>query len=178
MRFVFLTAAAVAAMSLTAPAGATGTSRITLHDRHVIRFFQHHPWLARTPAGAAVLARVLPRVIRSLQAADVAAANPYPPHHALWECIARYEAPHVAVTPEHPDGLDWSYGRGWRPAHGGGMGFHLDWGYGLVGSAGDYTQAEQEWAAERGYIASGYSWDFLNGQWYKWDAADGCGTTG
>lgn len=58
------------------------------------------------------------------------------------------------------------------------MGFSDNWGHGLSGSAGNYSQAQQEWAAERGYVASGLSYSFLYGQWYKWDAADGCGTTG
>ena len=45
-------------------ASASQAAGITRHDRDVIRFFQHHPKLARTPAGGAALALTLPRVLR------------------------------------------------------------------------------------------------------------------
>jgi hypothetical protein len=70
VRSVVLVAAAVAALWLTALAGASSGHGITKHDRDVVRFFQHHPRLVRTPAGAAALASVLPDVVRSLQAAE------------------------------------------------------------------------------------------------------------
>ena len=55
------------ALALAASAAA---SPISKHDRDVVRFFQHHPRLARTPAGGQALAALLPRVIRALQAAQ------------------------------------------------------------------------------------------------------------
>ena len=55
-------------------ASASQAAGITRHDRDVIRFFQHHPKLARTPAGGAALALTLPRVLRSLQAATSASS--------------------------------------------------------------------------------------------------------
>lgn len=74
---LFLTAAAVAAIAWTSPAGATGPphQHLTRHDRQVIRFFQHHPRLAATPAAGRALSRILPRMVselRSLQAARAA----------------------------------------------------------------------------------------------------------
>lgn len=69
MKLVLLTAVAVAALSLTALAGAS--HRLTRHDVNVIRFFQHHPKLAATPAGGRALSRLLPHVAdaaRALQA--------------------------------------------------------------------------------------------------------------
>lgn len=156
-------------------AAQTTKPTLTRHDKQVIRFFHHHPRLARTAAGGKALAAVLPHVVEALRSLEDTTPE-YPPHHALWECIAKYEAVHVPVSPSHPDGLDWQADAGQRLAHGGGMGFSYNWGHGLIGEAGNYTEAQQEWAAERGYEAAGYSGSFLYGQWYDWDAADGCGT--
>lgn len=154
---LILTLAAALVLATPALAG-----DITRHDRQVIKFFQHHPRLARTPAGGAALLAVLPHVVRALQASSY-----WPPHHRLWDCIAQYEAA------KYPDGQP-----NWQGVSAGGMGFHYNWGYGLAGNAGAYSQHDQEWAAERGYAASGYSYHFLYQQWYEWDGAAGCGTTG
>jgi hypothetical protein len=156
----------VALLALSAVGAATGhtaqAGTITKHDRDVIRFFKHHPKLAATPAGGRALAKTLPHVIRSLQVADAEAA--YPPHHNLWVCINRFESYN-----------NWSEHHGSR---GGGLQMSDGWlGY-ISGRASDLSQAQQEWVAERAYAASGYSYLFLYGQWYKWDDADGCGTTG
>jgi hypothetical protein len=87
----------------------------------------------------------------------------YPPHHQLWLCIHRYEA------------------GSWQATNGryrGGLQMHLGWGYGIYDAAA-VSQAQQEWAAERAWAASGYSYSFLAGQWYDYDGAGGaCGTTG
>jgi hypothetical protein len=80
----------------------------------------------------------------------------FPPHHALWLCIGGFEGSWSDTSPPYTGGLQ----------------MHLNW-YGLS-NAGYYTQAQQEWTAERAWQAHGYSWSFLNDQWFKWDAADGC----
>lgn len=154
-------------------AQAKPNNHLTRHDTDLIRFFHNHPRLARTAAGGKALAQVLPHVVDALRSLQNTTPE-YPPHHALWECIARYEAVHVPVSTSHPDGLDWQADAGEHLAHGGGMGFSYNWGHGLAGEAGNYTQAQQEWAAERGYEESGYSRSFLEQQWFYWDAADGC----
>ena len=64
----------VVAFVLMAFCSVASAAGITRHDRDVIRFFQHHPKLARTPAGGAALALTLPRVLRSLQAATSASS--------------------------------------------------------------------------------------------------------
>jgi hypothetical protein len=47
--------------------------------------------------------------------------------------------------------------------------------FGLIkGKASDYSQAVQEWAAEKAYKANHYSESFLDGQWFKWDGAYYC----
>ncbi len=88
----------------------------------------------------------------------------YPPHHKLWLCIHRGEA--GSWQSVNPNG---HYG-----------GLQMTWGWlGYIrGSAAGYSQAAQEWAAERAWAAYGYSYSFLVGQWYAYDNADGCGTTG
>jgi Transglycosylase-like domain len=140
-------------------------SPLTRHDRNVIRFFQHHPRLARTPAGGAALARVLPHVVeemRTLQAQPP--PSPYPPHHALWVCIHEHEASTWDAVNSN--------------GHYGGL--QMTWGWlGYVnGNPADLTEAQQEWAAEKAWAAYGYSLAFLYGQWYDYDGASGCGTTG
>lgn len=82
----------------------------------------------------------------------------FPPHHALWTCISRYEGSPTSVNPN---------------GHYGMLQMHWNWGYGIVGAASSYSQAAQEWAAERGYAASHYSRSFLYGQWFNYDAAAG-----
>lgn len=89
----------------------------------------------------------------------------FPPHHLLWECIHRYEG-------------DWQNEDSGGSGHFGGLQMTWGWlGY-LSGDPARHSQAEQEWAAERAWRDSGYSYSFLAGQWYDYDNADGCGTTG
>lgn len=83
----------------------------------------------------------------------------YPPHHALWVCIGRYEG---GVTSVNPNG------------HYGMLQTTLNWMKQLAGPASNYSQVEQEWAAERAWAANGYSYSFLYQQWFAWDNADGC----
>ncbi len=100
----------------------------------------------------------------ALLAGPAHARTGYPPHHALWTCIQRYEAP-----------------GSWHATNGryrGGLQLHYGWGYGTSYDAAVDSQATQEWGAERAWAANGYRYSFLYGQWYKWDNADGCGTTG
>jgi len=116
--------------------------------------------LSRRAAAAVLLAYIAALAL----AAALRASTPYPPHHRLWLCIARYES----------GGNPRSSGHG----HYGLLAMSWGWlGY-IRGAASDYPQAAQEWAAERAWAAAGYSYSFLYGQWYEWDAADGCGTTG
>lgn len=145
---------AIAASSATANAAST----ITRHDRDVIRFFHHHPQLAATPAGAKVLAELLPRVVRSLQAAEQPA---WPAHHQLWLCINDNESKDnwAGVNPN---------------GHYGGLQMHEYWGYGTSRYASDDSQLVQEQAAERAYAASGYSSSFLYDQWFDYDYASYC----
>lgn len=92
--------------------------------------------------------------IRALRARI--ASSGYPPHHALWLCIARYEGSWSDTSSPYTGGLQ----------------MHLNW-YGLA-NAGTVSQAAQEWVAEKAWKANGYSYSFLYGQWFKWDNADGC----
>lgn len=135
------------------------------HARSVIKFFDNHPKQSRTASGAkAVLraAHVLDSTVRSLQEAKaLKAATALPPHDALWQCL------HVIESPS------WSYGAGTNDSHSGGLGMQTNWGYGIVGVAGNYSQYDQEWAAERGYAASGYSSNWLYGQWFEWEYGKG-----
>ena len=75
---------------------------LTKHDKDVIKFFQHHPQQAHTSVAGQILAKILPkalRTIRSLQAAKVAKAA-YAALHALpdgvcgscWDNVAACES--------------------------------------------------------------------------------------
>lgn len=149
---VTVAAAAAAATALAASAGAASGNETTRHDRNVIRFFQHHPELARTPAGVKALWQVmshLEQVVRSLQAVRAAAAA-WPAHRALWECIHGGEGDWDAAT-----------GNGYY----GGLQMTPGWlGY-FQGTANQYSAAQQEQFAEQGYRDSGYSSAWLSGQW-------------
>lgn len=87
-------------------------------------------------------------------------ASSFPPHHALWECIARFESggdPFNKHNPSYRGYLQMSYG--WL---------------GLIsGDPADHSQAQQEWAAETGYQQNDYSPSFLYGQWFNYDGAAG-----
>lgn len=150
---------AYAAKANTASKG----SRITAHDRQVILFFHNHPKLAATPEGRKVLVKILPHVIRSLQAKmmerieQARIAAQWPAHHQLWECIHGHEA---GSWYDHDSGGNGHYG-----------GLQMSWnwlGY-ISGDAGNYSQLDQEKAAERAYAHSGYSTSFLYGQWFDYE---------
>jgi hypothetical protein len=82
----------------------------------------------------------------------VATYSGYPPHHSLWLCI-------------HASEGAWDDPNSGGNGHYGGLQMHPGWGYGTSYYANADSQATQEWAAERGYAASGYSSTWLNGQW-------------
>jgi hypothetical protein len=149
------------ALLMTAPRSQARETPLQ-HARHVIAFFDRHRAAAATPPGQHALwnaIHVLSTAVRSLQSASI-----YPPHHRLWTCIHSHEASSwSAVNPNgHYGGLQMTWG--WL-------------GY-LNGNPAALTQAQQEWAAERAWAASGYSYAFLVSQWYAYDAAGVCGTTG
>jgi len=134
--------------------------RRTLHrDQGTLRFFTHHRRLlhgrTRTIAVRAIrFARAEIRWTRRELAETVAAmvVVSFPPHHGLWSCIHSHEAP------------DWSTNTG--NGYYGGLQMHAGWGYGTSYHASDDSQMTQEWSAERGYRASGFSRSWLMGQWY------------
>jgi len=86
-------------------------------------------------------------------------ATAFPPHHALWMCIHNYEA------------RDWHNNDTGGNGHYGGLQMHPGWGYGTSYYASADSQWVQEWSAERGYRASGYSYSWLVGQWAHYDCA-------
>lgn len=93
---------------------------------------------------------------------SVTATPLYPPHHNLWVCIHNHEG-------------SWdNHG----PGHYGGLQMTWNWMGVIHGDAGNLSEAQQEWAAETAWKENGYGYSFLEGQWYEWDGADGCGTTG
>lgn len=155
MRFLILTAAAVAALALTAPAGATG-HKLTRHDRQLIRFFENHPRAANTPTGGRILSHLLPRVLSELRALQ--AVPPPVAHEALWRCIAGYPG----ARPGGGTGES-----GGDPAASNGSHFNIlqmtnPWsGIDPIGMSPDAIMR----AAEAQYIASGYSHDWLTSQW-------------
>lgn len=170
MRHLLLANAVVAAaLVIATSAGAAprqGTTTLTKHDRDVIRFFTHHPKLAATARGQMELWRILGHVVqqvRTMQSARVARHSLYPPHHKLWLCISRYEGSPTSVNPN---------------GHYGMLQMHAGWGYGTSYHASDDPQYVQEWAAENAWAANHYSYSFLVGQWYAYDGASVCGTTG
>lgn len=86
----------------------------------------------------------------------------FPPHHSLWMCIhgdPNYGS-HYGLEASTWDNKDTG-----RNGHWGGLQMHPGWGYGTSYHASDDSQLTQEWAAERGYRASGYSHTWLMGQW-------------
>lgn len=133
-------------------------SKITKHDQEVLRFFQHHPKLARTAAGGRALAKLLPRVVGELRTLE---ASKPPAHELLWKCIAGYPG----FRPGGGSGESGGSNNARNGRYTGILQMHPDWGYGIVGDASAYTAAEVMAAAEKGYAASGYSSGFLVGQW-------------
>lgn len=83
----------------------------------------------------------------------------YPPHHALWVCIAGFEGGVKSVNPN---------------GHYGMLQMTLNWMKKIRGRASDWPQAVQEWAAETAWAENHYSYSFLYGQWFAYDDADGC----
>ncbi len=105
----------------------------------------------------------------ALLAGPAHARTGYPPHHALWTCIQPYEASWHNHGPGHYGGLQMTWN--W-------LGTKTNPTKYVNGDAGNMTQAAQEWAAENAWRDYGYTYGFLYGQWYRWNNADGCGTTG
>jgi len=177
LRYFTVTTATLAVASLLAASSASSASLSrtqvvrTHHAQNLIRFFDHHRKAAETRKGERLLwqaIHTLNSTVRSLQAVATAKAETpeFPPHHALWVCIHRSEA---SSWYDHDSGHNGHYG-----------GLQMAWNWlGYVnGDAANLSQAQQEWAAEKAWAASGYSYSFLYGNWYEWDNADGCGTTG
>ena len=77
----------------------------------------------------------------------------FPPHHTLWMCLLQHEGGYWGNRDTGGNG------------HYGGLQMHPGWGYGTSYYASDDSQLTQEWAAEKGYAASGYAGSFLTQQW-------------
>lgn len=191
MRFLLLTVVAAATIGLAAGAADARSLRVphkpwnkmTTHqkvvvlrkqvhrDRSILRFWHNHRDL---PAAkrfhvethwARVSLRIASRNLHRLlvHASYAGSASGWPPHHQLWVCIGGFEGSPTSVNPN---------------GHYGMLQMHADWGYGTSHHASDDPQIVQEWAAERAYKASHYSYSFLYGQWFEWDNADGCARYG
>ncbi len=105
-----------------------------------LKWLRAEAWLDRVQADAQAKIRRL-------------TAPALPPHHALWMCIHGHEA------------RDWHNRDTGGNGHFGGLQMHPGWGYGTSYYASDDSQQVQEWSAERGYRASGFSHAWLYGQW-------------
>jgi hypothetical protein len=142
-----------------ASAGSSSAAQQYKHARDVLRFFDHHPALAKTPAGQVAIKKHT----RLLHWAASHLAPSWPPHHQLWLCIHSGEAGwHQPSYAKDANGVSLYWG---------GMQMHAGWGYGTSYHASDDSQMTQEWAAERAYKASGYSSTFL---WQQWAADARC----
>lgn len=129
---------------------------IIRHDRWVIRTAKvHKPKVVKFHK--AQLSWTEEELKQSLKTLAAKINTGFPPHHLLWVCISKYEGGVHSINPN---------------GHYGMLQMHLDWGYGIVGAASNYSQSQQEWAAERGYAASNYSSSFLYGQWFNYDNAE------
>lgn len=131
------------------------------HDRSTLRWYANHPQFHRRTIESAsrsvevrwfnvslkISLRHLAQVERKL------AVPAFPPHHALWMCIHGHEAG------------DWHNQDTGHNGHWGGLQMHPGWYGGPLHLASSDSQMTQEWAAERGYRASGYSRAWLYGQW-------------
>jgi len=112
----------------------------------------------RAPGAICVHARKLVGALHLLRRIEaVILAGSWPPHHALWLCIHGHEA------------ADWQNQDTGHNGHYGGLQLHPGWGYGSSYYASNDSQWTQEWAAERGYRASGFSRAWLMGQWAHYD---------
>lgn len=99
--------------------------------------------------------------INAVKRAAALAAS-FPPHHRLWDCIGDYEGSPTSVNPN---------------GHYGKLQMTWNWFHQIKGAASNYSEAEQEWAAERAYMqyrTRSARISFLNGQWFNYDDADGC----
>lgn len=165
MKLSAFIAAVAAAALLATSAGATAGHHhgITKHDRDVIRFFQHHPRLARTAAGGKALARVLPRVVFLIDA-RLRAKSLTVAHEALWRCIAGYPG----ARPGGGSGESGGDNGAVNGQYSGILQMHPDWGDGIYGWAGNYTPEQIMHAAELGYSQAqerGILDSWLTGQW-------------
>lgn len=159
MACVLIVVALTAAIATSANAASQSELRQQVkHAQDVLRFFDNHPVLAKTHAG-----KVAIRTERWLLRQGRRQLLPiWPPHHTLWLCIHSGEGGwHQPSHAVDKDGV---------PLYWGGMQMHLNWGE-LVGRASDYTQLQQEWAAEHAYRSSNYSSHFL---WQQWAADARC----
>lgn len=127
--------------------GISTPSEICVHAQSLVKALNMH----------AKIDAHLSRIHAAKRAAALAAS--FPPHHRLWDCIGHYEGGPKSVNPN---------------GHYGKLQMSWNWLGQIRGAASDYSEAQQEWAAERAYRASGYSASFLNGQWFNYDNADGC----
>jgi hypothetical protein len=127
-------------------------------DRSMIRFWRHHRFLAVLfyPAVSAADVRWARTSLR-IASRNLArlTADRWPPHHALWLCISRFEGGVTSDNGSHYGMLQMSY----------------DWMGVIKGKASDYPQVVQEWAAEHAWAENHYSASFLYGQWFDYDGA-------
>lgn len=187
LRLALLTAAAVAALTMTATAGAhiirpgcnshlaaraelrcarfnyqhaLATVAWAQQQQKTIRFLDASMTLRLQHLEDAHrwLARVM--AARVAEAQRRIAAASFPAHHLLWLCI--HGTPSLG-TPVGHEASRWDT----RAANGhyGGLQMHPGWGYGTSFYASDDSQIVQEHAAETAYQASGYSPSFLTQQW-------------
>jgi hypothetical protein len=118
----------------------------------VVRFrYAHMKWTQRE----------MKERLRTLARRARIIASAFPPHHALWTCIAGYEG-------------SWGDPNSGGNGHYGGLQMTPGWMGMFSGTANQYSQAQQEWFAERAWKENGYSYSFLYNQWFKYDAADSC----
>jgi len=122
--------------------GVRAPGAICVHAQRLVRALKVRARIKRHLAEAALRARL----------------SAFPPHHALWTCISRFEGSPTSINPN---------------GHYGMLQMHAGWGYGTSYHASDDPQAVQEWAAERAYAANHYSTSFLYGQWFDYDGAAG-----
>lgn len=151
----------------------TPTRELTLatetvkHARDVLGFLRSNPE-AGTPAVRARVRRnhrwLLGFGIRRLAEARARiVAAEWPPHHSLWLCI--HGDPRYRVGGGGGEAGSWSDRDTGGNGHWGGLQMHPGWGYGTSYYASDDSELVQEWAAENGYRANGYSRGWLIGQW-------------
>ena len=130
-------------------------------DLGTIRFFHHHRWLLKARKTRGIARHALKFAQAELawtrremrETLSLLTASAYPPHHALWMCVHNHEA------------SNWQDPNSGGNGHYGGLQMHPGWGYSTSYYASEDSQLTQEWAAERGFRASGFSRVWLFGQW-------------